>query len=345
VLDRAIAGFESGAIAGKERFLDTLLFIEKHAVEGDVTPISLLNAAYRSFQGVAHFNGGILGALIDNLASGSDAGAFKAFRDQYAPTAYQRPTAPPKAGTLDRAEKLFDEMGLAPALRRMSPSYTNPAIERLWSPTPVKEPAGTFDHLRQHTARGAAGYAQLGNMTAAKFMKDWIGTGKVLELNMRITNNHVYWLFYTAPVLADAPKIIRWPNQISWYMYTSGTDPSQANVPTGDVPVHAITRLPCHFEGQGDGGSAFPQSLIFVPAVSGDLRKHGGIGLFPVFLTPELHEVRSVIEAHSNGAMLETIEPGSAGLRLNADTLELHPVTLTFTATTGKYQATLDRFE
>src|SRR5690606_31045341 len=65
------------------------------------------------------------------------------------PLQYQRPQAAPTAGAIAAAERLVEQMGIAPALRRRFARLDE--IEALWRPAAEPEPAesagGVFAHL------------------------------------------------------------------------------------------------------------------------------------------------------------------------------------------------------
>ncbi len=98
-----------------------------------------------------------MGKLIDRLQAGRELEyCIAAYKEMVAPENHMRPTAAPKAGAVDVANKRIVEMGLIPSLERRSARLDE--VPKFWE-KPVKAEeekptaAGFFDGLKTSTPK------------------------------------------------------------------------------------------------------------------------------------------------------------------------------------------------
>lgn len=266
--------------------------------------------------GFAHPRSSMIGTLLEDIAAGKDfAEVSRSFKAKMSPLQYQRPQAAPAAGNIAQAEKVIAQLGLAPALERRIARLDE--IPKLWTPKP-QQPApaggGVFGHLQP---KGIAAPLVPMNvppvlMTLEKFARTVAPTAEAMEL--QISGARQSFIVLTTAVNADAPPILQWDredarNPFAWYVWQSGSPPSQFGLTLGWVPVSAITRLPARWndsqaEHQGDG-------LILLLEGARETRQSGN-ALFPECLRADLYGIRSTIEAYSRNAQMQGLAEGSA---------------------------------
>lgn len=267
--------------------------------------------------GFAHPRSSMIGTLLEDIAAGKDfAEVSRAFKAKMHPLQYQRPQAAPAAGNIAQAEKVIAQLGLAPALERRIARLDE--IPKLWEPKPQQpvQPAGggVFGHLQP---KGIAAPLAAMNvppvlMTLEKFVRTVAPTAEAIE--MQVGSGRQSFIVITTAVNADAPPILQWDredarNPFAWYVWRSGSLPSQFGLTPGWVPVSAITRLPARWNDsqaahQGDG-------LVLFLEGARETRQ-GGNALFPECLRADLHGIRSTVEAYSRNAQMHGLAEGSA---------------------------------
>lgn len=199
-----------------------------------VTPVKknlIWRAVALAPAGFCHPRSSVIGSLIEDLVSGMPADSVLArFNDKMQPSSYQRATTAPNAGAIVQAERLFAELGLAPALvRRYATLADLPIPAYLWTPpnAPQGKPAGLFGHLAS-PAPGTPAPLTLptSTMTWAKFSRDVLVQAQTVEARVPATAER----FMALVTAADpaAPPILQWDhederNPVSWY-YASGVD-------------------------------------------------------------------------------------------------------------------------
>lgn len=275
--------------------------------------------------GFCHPRSGMLGTLLEDIQAGLSFEEIKRrFDDKMHPLRYQRPQAPPAAGNIAQAEKLVEQMGLAPSLKRR---FARPdEVEAIWAPiAPKTEPpaGGVFGHLAPKEAQHKATELNLPviKMTWEKFQRTVLPEAESMEFMVPHASAN-----YTALVTAVDPEalpILQWDspghrNPVSWYVYNQGSTPAQWGLAPGrPCKVTAITYQPSAW---GPNGSRFEHhgnSLIFLLDGAHDVRGGDCLALFPECLRSELHGIRATIEAFSKAGRLEPFEgPKAAGIRL-----------------------------
>lgn len=186
--------------------------------------------------GCVHVRSSVLGALLENIAGGKTVEeAIRLFNSQMDPSNYQRAQAAPKAGTLEQAEKMFEQAGLAPALLRRYARRDE--LPLLWAPAGAGKtaPATTsngkvFGHIAARAPREVAPPAPLAGIQAAtitwdKFQRTVLPEAKALRVRLGANPR---WAALVTAVNPDAPPLLRWDklearNPVSWY-YEGGAD-------------------------------------------------------------------------------------------------------------------------
>lgn len=299
----------SAAALGQAQFLADLHKARADSMNTDNTTWAMVAAAP---SGLCHPRSSMIATLLDDIRAGKTfEQAQAAWNAKMHPLAYQRPKAPPSAGNIAQAEKLFGALGLAPALQRRIARLDE--IAKLWEPRPVA-PAptgGIFGHL---TPKGSTA-SELGltapalAMTLEKFVRTVIPTAEKVEVQLA---SQVNFIAITTAVDPDAPQLFQWDHSFAWYCWHGGRPVSQYGLSPGWNPVAGITRLPARwgdeaaekFKHQGDG-------VILLIDGARETRS-AGAALFPACLRSELREVRSTIEAHSSAATMAGLTDGSA---------------------------------
>jgi hypothetical protein len=261
------------------------------------------------------------------------------------PLQYQRPQAAPKAGAIDAAEKLVDQMGLGPSLVRRYARLED--VELLWRPTPaVDKPTrgGVFAGVK---ARGEEAKASRNlrlpgkTMTWEKFARTVLPTCRDIELFTPVRGDYVG---LTTAVHPDAPPILQWDredrrNPVSWYRRVNGSL-------AGDWGLKGATWWKvtgvCDMPANWFGARSTYTGIVFLLNNAIDWCNNTS-ALFPETLRSELHGIRSVVEAYSNQNKLQGEDEASAcGLALGSG----GPVRLRVTDAAGdSLEYTLDRLD
>ncbi len=276
--------------------------------------------------GFCHPRSSMLGTLLDDIATGVEFPvAARRFAEKMHPLKYQRPTAAPRAGAIEQAERIVAELGIGPSLCRR---YARPdELVALWRPQAEVQTADdvavrgqVFAHLKARVnAVPVMTNVPPVTMTWEKFARTVLPN--VQQIAMQAPSVGPYVAFLTA-VHPDAPPILQWDellnrNPVSCYAWVGGSSAAQFRLTGGSFhEVSAVTLLPHQWHGgnyehQGKG-------VVFVASAARDTRLPG-LCLFPEMLRNELHGVRSVIEAHSKSSHPEGHEgEQAAGIALSA---------------------------
>lgn len=239
---------------------------------------------------LGHVSSSITGALIKDIDDKlPEAEVVRRHNERVDPMRYMRPQSAPSEGTIDRAEKLFAEMGLAPALRRRHAEISD--LQGCWWSTHVhpQRVAGVFDNLREHPVEGPQRV-----MTFAKFQREVLPKAKSMEL--LLDSKPYNFAAFTTAVDANAPRLFKWNSPLGWYVYHGGSMPQSFNMRAGWATVLCVQEVPSQ------------EGVVFCLHGCKDVIYRGGLCIFPEMLRHELHEVRSVIEAFSGkGRLMDSI--------------------------------------
>ena len=230
------------------------------------------------------------------------------------PGHYQRPQAAPSAGNIAEAERIFERLELAAALRRRFARLEE--IQTVWKPTPstaTPGSGGVFGHLApKESAELAPMDVPAQVITWDKFERTVLHEAKRIELLTPAVGN--YCAFVTA-VDPEAPPLLQWDSQarrnpVSWYVARDGSSPSRWALRAGSwVQVTAVSALPVHWFG-GDSPHFSPGALLVIQGAKDT--ENNALSIFPECLRSELHAVRSTIEAHSKSRAVEGVDEASA---------------------------------
>jgi hypothetical protein len=283
--------------------------------------------------GFCHPRSGMIGTLLDDLATGMSFDAVKRrFAEKMHPAKYQRPNAAPSVGNIEQGEKVVVDLGLASALRRRYATLADVA-EKIWTPPVTAEhwSDGVFGSLRQRAMSANFGYPQSGRMsytglpsttmTWEKFRREVLSKASKIEL--KVPRSGPFAALVTA-VDSAAPPILQWDrterrNPVSWYLHLDGhgqlathwslTAGSWANV-TSICPQPSMW-FGGKFDNQGE-------SVFLLVEGCKDICGSGGLALFPEILRSELHSVRKTIEAYSATKRIEDTVggPPACGVKL-----------------------------
>lgn len=198
-------------------------------------------AAVNGSQALSHLRGTAVGALLDGLAEGkSNDEVTRAWNTMLDPSSYQRAATAPKEGTLAQAEKLFADLGLAPALPRRYASLEEiPVSGLLWSSTSAAylraqakraQAGGVFSHLKGRGAEGttapSSSSSSVITLTWEKFKRTVLNSACTIHAQVPADSSHFAAL--VTAVDAKAPPLLKWDdetrrNPFSWY-YHGGAD-------------------------------------------------------------------------------------------------------------------------
>lgn len=180
--------------------------------------------------GFAHVRGGMIGTLLEDLASGLDGAAIKRrFDEKMAPSRYMRAQAAPAAGNIAQAEKIVATLRASGALARRYARLAD-LTSLLWRPRPGASeaaPGSVFGHLTPKS-RASAGKLALPQqtMTWEKFARTVLPDALAIEAQVPAGADR-FMALVTADS-AEAPPILQWDaeerrNPVSWY-YHAGID-------------------------------------------------------------------------------------------------------------------------
>jgi hypothetical protein len=257
----------------------------------------------------------MIGTLLEDIKSGMDiASVKKRFATKMNPTQYMRPQAPASAGNIAAAEKLVEQLGIAPALERRFARLDE--VKTIWKPTPIKEEeaGGVFGHLKPKATKAAPVVAPVQDITWSKFARTVLP--KALEILVHLRDQSYPLVGCLTAVHFDAPPILQWDseenrNPFSWYLYTGGSRPRDWNLAANTwTKVNAVMLKPSMWAGE-DKFTHQGTGAVFILDGAKDSRTAGAC-LFPEILKSELHAIRSTIESFSHRAKLEGREEGDA---------------------------------
>jgi hypothetical protein len=270
--------------------------------------------------GWCHVKNTVVSTLMDDVANGvSFETAKKKWAEKMHPLQYMRPQAAPTDGAIERAEKIAEKLGIARSLERRFARLDELTEHLLWTPRAEENESkdGVFGHLRTKPVGVKRMQLPAKTVSMETFVADVLPTAKRVTLDLSYSDNFVG---LTTAVRADAPPLLRWDyederNPFAWYGYHGGSSPQAWGLTMGTRDVAAILYGPPSWTKDSARlkrhETDTPRQMVFVLAGARDSR--GGCpALFPECLRGELHEVRSVIEAHNNRTKASGAEEASA---------------------------------
>ncbi len=268
-------------------------------------------AVAQSPTGFCHIRSTMIGTLLEDIKNGLDFTQIKSrFDAKMHPLQYQRPTAPPSDGNIDRAEKIIEKLKTAGSLERRFAKLAD--VQTFWVPIVPKstqENKGVFSHLRNsaNTPKSEFEVPPI-TITWSKFSRTVLPTATSIEYLVPASNQS-YMGLVTAKN-SDAPPIIQWDfednrNPVTWYFYTNGSSPSRWNLkPNLYHPVTAIVLQPSMWNPE-KSFSHQGEKVFFILKEAKDKDYSQGCGFFCEFLPSEYHEIRSTLEAYARSAIVE----------------------------------------
>lgn len=280
--------------------------------------------------GRTSFANTVIGKFIDNIHCGNPLKyTISEFKAMTRPDVYMRPQAPPSAGNVEVAEKLFKELGITSASKRRYLRFDE-IINFVWKPKEIVQTKETDERMfgnvktkvdkeKQSTVLGII---DGGKMTWSRFMSTVLPT--VDKLHSILQYNTKYSIsFYVTASDKDSNPIFKYDslekrNQISKYAHRDGCSANTINLENNvEIEILGITHLP---EGML---SDTPENSYVLILKGAKETKKVGLGIFPETLRSELYPVRATIEAFSNAGEIENIGDSIAGLSvyLNHDNI------------------------
>lgn len=262
--------------------------------------------------GFCHPRSSMIGTLLEDIQSGmAFDDASRRFAAKMHPLQYQRPQAAPKAGNIEAAEKLVDNLGIRRSLERRFARLDECSC--IWKPKEKSPEAngGVFGKLRLPRHQSEAMTVPSKTMTWMKFSQEVLPNAESIEV--KVPHSGPFTSFVTA-VHYDAPPILQWDsddarNPVSWYFYNGGCSAASYGLSNGEwAIVSAVSLKPSmwvgDFEHQGKG-------VCFIVEGAADERDPG-LCLFPEILKNELRAIRATIEAYCATEKIQGKEQASA---------------------------------
>lgn len=307
--------------------------------------------------GWCHVRTTMIGTLLEDIQSGMEFDTIVGrWSQKMHPLQYQRPTAPPKSGNIEQAEKIVAALGSAGALARRFAGRED-ILAALWTPKPVPEEAqstgqggGVFSHLRAEERRSELELPAV-VMTWDKFARTVLPD--VLSLECLIPHGRTSFFAMVTASDPAAPPILQWDglegyarNPASWYFYHGGSEAAHWGLTPGIwVRVNVVCSSPSHWQAPEKFRHHNEMVLLVLEGCKDVRHTHGG-GFFPESLRSEYHGVRGVMEAYANRAEIAGKEEGTAnGIALQKDNGGDWRITIRVRTANGAALYKLDRWD
>jgi len=321
-----------------DKLYPQLDFMLSYVKKGEVDRRIMLAQAY---DGNTHPQASVLGMCVTALVSGK---SWSEITELYTkatdPFNYQRPTAPPRSGAIQHAEKLFEQMGLVRSLERRPIQVQDvPQNAYLWKTNGKAVFGSLFGHLKPKTHTEPTTQR---TMTWAKFKKTVLP--QAVELWWVVQSMATATL--TTALHPDAPPILRWDredhrNPVAWWLPGTPWDWTRMQTHLRLIPVRAVLSGVPTWSGDM---TTLPHDLVWLmhgPTPNHNYREY--TGLFPEVLRPELHPVRSVIEAYNaNTNFRSSAQDVAQAIRVDTGA-KLTPFSLQVKTTTLEFRVLIDR--
>lgn len=319
----------AAAVLGQAQFLFDL-----HAERNTIAPGRAdhrRNLTWRAVAlapaGFCHPRSSMIATLLDDIAAGKTFDQAKAaWAAKMHPLAYQRPQAAPTAGAIAAAERDFEKLGAASALKRRFATLAD-ILEKVWEPKAPAKPAaagGIFGGLKPKGATVPASSMRAPPITITwdKFQRMVLPTVDSMEIY--VPQSPQCFVAMTTAADPDALPILQWDsaerrNPVAMYMWNGGSMPSQFGLHGMQFhKVNAVTLRPHMWFGGGFDHQS--TGAVFIIDGARETKTGAGNALFPSTLKSELHGMRAVIEAYSKGQEMEGREQGDAcGLHIGKE--------------------------
>lgn len=322
----------------------------------------LWRAVAQAPPGFCHVKNNMIGTLMQDIKDGLPMSDIKRrWQEKMHPLQYQRPTAAPKAGTIDRAEKIFADLGLAQSLRRRVATMDD-VLCFLWRPGSQSQGRvlrtvrtalpGIFRDLREEPQRPLRNATledrSIHTVTWHVFQRDVLP--HVSSMEVMVPNGRANFYGMLTAAVPGSPPIIQWDgleghprNPASTYVYVGGSYAHDWNLTGGHyLDCTGICHEPEHWQ-EPEKFKHQGKTVLFLIRGCVD-RRSSNLCLFPEILKTEFHEIRSVIEAHSKRGQVER-ESLSNDLANGLSFSKGNPVTVRVVGRSGRAVYTIDRME
>jgi len=298
--------------------------------------------------GFCHPRSSMVGTVLDDLAAGKDFEQVKAsFNAKMAPLRYQRPTAAPKAGNIEQAEKLVAQMGIADSLKRRIARLDEVLLHAFWTqsqaPGTDDKAGSVFGHLKPKATKVLPALAIPPKViTWVKFLATVLPAAQQVEY-LTTAGRRNFMTFVTEKV-DGSPQILQWDNPYSWFVTNAGSLARDHDLPSNAfVNVPGIAGMP--YTWGGGKYSHFGESVAFL--LDGASSESNSLCLFPEILKSELHEVRATIEAYSQAGRMELKSGAAVAIRLTGHDgrIQFGPETFRVTADGVQTLYSIDRWD
>lgn len=317
-LEKARAILAADEINRSEKFTGPLEWLaERYADYYKVSPPSerdnrLWRAVAEAPEGFCHPRASVLWPLFEDIKAREPFDVIRGkFNAMVHGINYQRAKADPAAQTIERAEKLFAELGLAPALERRFARLDE--VETIWRARRVALPMRTMKDGNHHVfARVQAANPDklppppsrsdkpVRTMTWVKFAQTVLPTAEAMDFCVPSANGN--FQATTTAVQPTAPRLLKWDNPFGHYIYNGGSPAAQWGLSPGWCRVLAIS-LRANLWGDKPQPHLGIGGMLILEGAADVQRTH--LCLFPETIRDELHEVRSVIEAFAKQGKLQ----------------------------------------
>ena len=303
--------------------------------------------------GVINIGNGALGEFLTSvMKDGNKEPAKSAFLKMIDPLNRMRATAPAKLGTIDAAEKIFEKMDIASALKRRF-ARLDEIPTKAWVPPTNADTkiagGGVFASLKAlNTAAANLPVVDGGTVSWAVFVRDVLP--KAWKIAVKF--HEARYMFGSLLTAVD-------PNSKPIFRYDK---PESRNQFSGFFFIHAINGASHGITARECGLTTYKEyeveAIVGSPDVNFDLALSsdrrlvlrdirpplpGSLAIFPSDLIPELYPVRSVIEQYSTTNKIEPSDDSMLAVGVN----DKGPIGLTFVVTTDTAKVTylVDRGE
>jgi hypothetical protein len=338
--------YSAEKVIGPAEFL-AKLHADRHAAKGSEAKANILwRAVAAAPAGFCHPRSSMIGTLLEDIAAGMDFDTVaRRFSDKMHPLRYQRPQAAPTSGNIAQAEKLFEQLGLAPALERRIARLEE--VPKVWEPRqhqPQQQAVGgVFGHLQpKGSAPAPVMEIPAITMTLQKFVQT-VATGAE-QIEVQLGGDRYPFIAITTAANDDAPRLFQWDHPFAWYVWNGGSPASQYGLQPGWAKVSGITRLPARWNDDGQRFKHHGDGVILLLDGAIETRE-AGAALFPNLLRSELHGVRATIEAHSRSAKMGGLSEGTAVGYDMRESGAGYPVILRVTAGGQRQAYKIDRWD
>lgn len=310
LVQKAMTILESDSLYRAEKVMGPARFLlnlheARASLRGKAKDNVLWAAIAKAPAGFCHPRSSMIGSLLEDLAMGLDLeNVALRFKKKMHPLQYLRPQAPPSAGNIAQAEKIFEKLGLASALHRRYARIEE--CETFWTPKPKARGMGDGIFADLLPSKPSSLALPSATMTWSKFSREVLPEAEKIEY-LAVHGNYCGILTAVDP---EAPLLFQWPHPVSWYVYHGGSSPGQWSLPQGSwVEITGLSPSLAWWRGQKS--THFPEAVVAHLKGARETRP-ASLCLFPEILKSELHEVRRTIEAFSQKGTPEGAAEGTA---------------------------------